>query len=332
MEFHTAGVIGGGAWGTALAQSAAAAGLAVVLQARESEVIESIRARRMNDAFLPGIELDSAINVTSDLAHLADCDLILAVPPAQHMRATLQAFAPYARPGLPIVLCAKGIERGSLKLMTEVLAETIPSATPAVLSGPSFAAEVARGLPSAVTIACEDEDMAVALATALSGPVFRPYLADDLIGAETGGALKNVLAIACGIVEGRELGRSAHAAVITRGFAEIVRVAQALGGKAETVAGLCGLGDLVLTCSSPQSRNMSLGLALGQGMSVEQALAGKRSVAEGYESAPAVRELTRKLGVETPICEAVAAVLAGETTVDAAIEALLTRPLKPERE
>lgn len=248
------------------------------------------------------------------------------------MRATLAAFAPYARPGLPIVLCAKGIERGSLKLMTEVLAETIPSATPAVLSGPSFAAEVARGLPSAVTLACEDEALAVALASALSGPVFRPYLADDLIGAETGGALKNVLAIACGIVEGRELGRSAHAAVITRGFAEIVRVALALGGKAETVAGLCGLGDLVLTCSSPQSRNMSLGLALGQGMSVEQALAGKRSVAEGYESAPAVRELTRKLGVETPICEAVAAVLAGETTVDAAIEALLTRPLKPERE
>jgi len=315
MEFHTAGVIGGGAWGTALAQSAAAAGLAVVLQAREPEVIESIRARRMNDAFLPGIELDSAINVTSDLADLADCDLILAVPPAQHMRATLTAFAPYARPGLPIILCSKGIERGSLKLMTDVLAETIPSATAAVLSGPSFAAEVARGLPSAVTLACADAAMA-----------------DDLIGAETGGALKNVLAIACGIVEGRELGRSAHAAVITRGYAEIVRVATALGGKAETVAGLCGVGDLVLTCSSPQSRNMSLGLALGQGLSVEQALEGKRSVAEGYESAPAVRELTRKLGVDTPICEATAAVLAGELTVDQAIESLLTRPLKPERE
>jgi glycerol-3-phosphate dehydrogenase (NAD(P)+) len=248
------------------------------------------------------------------------------------MRATLAAFAPYARPGLPIVLCAKGIERGSLKLMTEVLAETLPEAIVAVLSGPSFAAEVARGLPSAVTLACADLEMAEALAGALSGPAFRPYYADDLIGAETGGALKNVLAIACGIVEGRELGRNAHAAVITRGFAEISRVAVALGGKAETVAGLCGLGDLVLTCSSPQSRNMSLGLALGQGLSVEQALAGKRSVAEGYESAPAVRELTCKLGVETPICEATAAVLAGEMTVDAAIEALLTRPLKPERE
>lgn len=332
MEFHTAGVIGGGAWGTALAQSAAAAGLAVVLQARERDVVDSIRTTRINEAYLPGIELDSAINVTTDMADLANCDLILAVPPAQHMRATLTAFAPYAREGLPIVLCSKGIERGSLKLMRDVLAETIPHATAAVLSGPSFAAEVARGLPSAVTLACEDLKMAEALGMALSGPVFRPYIADDLIGAETGGALKNVLAIACGIVEGRELGRSAHAAVITRGFAEIQRVATALGGREETVAGLCGLGDLVLTCSSPQSRNMSLGLALGKGLTVEEALAGKRSVAEGYESAPAVRELARKLGVETPICEAVAAVLAGETTVDAAIEDLLTRPLRPERE
>jgi len=332
MEFKTAGVIGAGAWGTALAQSAAAAGLKVTLQAREPEVVESIRERRINEAFLPGVELDASITVTPDLADLAGCDIILAVPPAQHMRATLGAFAPYAREGLPIVLCSKGIERGSLKLMAEVLEETIPHAVTAVLSGPSFAGEVARGLPSAVTLACADIDMAEKLAGALSGPVFRPYYAEDIIGAETGGALKNVLAIACGIVEGREMGRSAHAAVITRGFAEIVRVTEALGGKAETVTGLCGLGDLVLTCSSPQSRNMSLGLALGQGQTVEQALAGKRSVAEGYESAPAVRELSRKLGVDTPIIEAVAAVLAGETTVDSAIENLLSRPIKPERE
>ncbi len=332
MEFKTAGVIGAGAWGTALAQSAAAAGLKVTLQAREPEVVESIRDRRINEAFLPGVELDASITVTPDLADLAGCDIILAVPPAQHMRATLGAFAPYAREGLPIVLCSKGIERGSLKLMAEVLEETIPHAITAVLSGPSFAGEVARGLPSAVTLACADIDMAEKLAGALSGPVFRPYYAEDIIGAETGGALKNVLAIACGIVEGREMGRSAHAAVITRGFAEIVRVTEALGGKAETVTGLCGLGDLVLTCSSPQSRNMSLGLALGQGQTVEQALAGKRSVAEGYESAPAVRELSRKLGVDTPIIEAVAAVLAGETTVDSAIENLLSRPIKPERE
>ncbi|PZU59721.1 MAG: glycerol-3-phosphate dehydrogenase [Brevundimonas sp.] len=331
MEFRTAGVIGAGAWGTALAQVCARAGLAVTLQAREAEVIDSIAARRVNEAFLPGVELDPAIRATSDMAELAGCDLILAVPPAQHMRATLAAFAPHARPEVPIVLCSKGIERGSLKLMTDVLSETLPEATAAVLSGPSFAAEVARGLPSAVTLACADGALGEALLNTLSAPAFRPYLATDLIGAEAGGALKNVLAIACGIVEGRQLGRSAHAAVITRGFAEMTRLAVALGGEAETVAGLCGLGDLVLTCSSPQSRNMSLGLALGQGQSVEQALAGKRSVAEGYESAPAVRDLAARLGVEMPIAEITAALLAGETTVDGAIEALLSRPLKAER-
>ena len=215
--------------------------------------------------------------------------------------------------------------------MTEVLAETIPAAPAAVLSGPSFAGEVARGLPSAVTLACADTALGQALMETLSAPTFRPYLASDLIGAEVGGAIKNVLAIACGISEGRGLGRSAHAALITRGFAEMTRMGVALGGQAETVAGLCGLGDLVLTCSSPQSRNMSLGLALGQGQTVEQALAGKRSVAEGYESAPAVRELAAKTGVDMPISMAVADVLAGETTVPEMIEALLSRPLKAER-
>jgi glycerol-3-phosphate dehydrogenase (NAD(P)+) len=301
------------------------------LQAREPEVVESIRERRINEAFLPGVVLDDHVNVTTDIADLAACDVILAVPPAQHLRGVMTAFAPHYRPGVPIVLCAKGIERGSLKLMTEVLAESIPGATVAVLSGPSFAADVSRGLPTAVTLACADAALGEELMWTLSAPGFRPYLATDLIGAEAGGALKNVLAIACGIVEGRGLGRSAHAALITRGFAEMTRLAVALGGEAETVAGLCGLGDLVLTCSSPQSRNMSLGLALGQGQTVEQALAGKRSVAEGYESAPAVRDLARKLGVETPICEAVAAVLAGETTVDIVIDGLLSRPLKVER-
>jgi len=331
MEFRTAGVIGAGAWGTALAQVCARAGLQVILQAREPEVVDSIGARRVNEAFLPGVELDPAIRATGDMADLAGCDLILAVPPAQHMRDALSAFAPHLRAGAPIVLCAKGIERGTLKLMTDVLAETLPAAPAAVLSGPSFAGEVARGLPSAVTLACADEALGEALLNTLSAPSFRPYLARDLIGAESGGALKNVLAIACGVVEGRGLGRSAHAAVITRGFAEMTRLAVALGGEAETVAGLCGLGDLVLTCSSPQSRNMSLGLALGQGQTVEQALAGKRSVAEGYESAPAVRELAARLGVEMPIAEVTAALLAGETTVDGAIEALLSRPLKAER-
>lgn len=332
MQFKRAGVIGAGAWGTALAQVAARAGLDVVLQARETEVVDSINARRVNEAFLPGVTLEDRISVTGELADLADCDVILAVPPAQHMRSTLTAFAAHHRAGVPIMLCSKGVERGSLKLMTDVLAETIPAAPAAVLSGPSFAGEVARGLPSAVTLACADEALGEELMWTLSAPGFRPYLATDLIGAEVGGAIKNVLAIACGLSEGKGLGRSAHAAIITRGFAEMTRMGVALGGQAETVAGLCGLGDLVLTCSSPQSRNMSLGLALGQGQSVEQALAGKRSVAEGYESAPAVRELAAKMGVDMPICLAVAALLGGETTVEALIDNLLSRPLRAERD
>lgn len=331
MIFKTAGVIGAGAWGTALAQVAGWAGLDVLLQAREPEVVESIRARRVNEAFLPGVTLDERVSVTADLADLAGCDVILAVPPAQHMRSTLAAFAAHHRPGVPVILCSKGIERGSLKLMTDVLAETLPGAPAAVLSGPSFAGEVARGLPSAVTLACADARLGEELMWTLSAPGFRPYLATDLIGAEVGGAIKNVLAIACGMAEGRGLGRSAHAALITRGFAEMTRMGVALGGEAETVAGLCGLGDLVLTCSSPQSRNMSLGLALGQGQTVEQALAGKRSVAEGYESAPAVRELSLKMDVEMPISLAVAALLNGETTVEEVIDNLLSRPLKAER-
>lgn len=331
MEFRTAGVIGAGAWGTALAQVTGWAGLDTLLHAREIEVVDSIRDHHVNEIFLPGITLGDHVKVTGDLADLAGCDVILAVPPAQYMRATLTALVPFHRAGVPVVLCAKGIERGSLKLMTEVLAETLPDAPAAVLSGPSFAGEVARGLPSAVTLACADEALGQALMSALSAPTFRPYLATDLIGAEVGGAIKNVLAIACGISEGRGLGRSAHAALITRGFAEMTRLGVAMGGRPETVAGLCGLGDLVLTCSSPQSRNMSLGLALGQGQSVEQALAGKRSVAEGYESAPAVRQLAAKLGVEMPISEAVAALLNGESTVEAMIGNLLSRPLKVER-
>ncbi|RAK59559.1 glycerol-3-phosphate dehydrogenase [Phenylobacterium hankyongense] len=327
----TAGVIGGGAWGTALAQVCARAGLETVLWAREPEVVEAVNARHENSLFLPGVALEPEIRATADFANLADRDLVLAVAPAQHLRGALTAFAPHVRDGLPILLCAKGIEQGSLKLMTEVLAETVPQAAPAVLSGPSFAGEVARGLPTAVTLACPDEDCARNLSEALATPTFRPYFATDMIGAEAGGAIKNVLAIACGIVEGRGMGRSAHAALITRGFAELTRMAVALGGEAETVAGLCGLGDLVLTCSSHQSRNMSVGLALGRGETLEAALAGKLSVAEGVASAPAVRQLAARLGVDTPICEAVAAILAGEAGVDEAIARLLSRPLREER-
>ena len=324
------GVIGGGAWGTALAQVTARAGLAPTLWAREAEVVAAINETRENRLFLPGVALDGAVRATAALDDLAGSDVILAVAPAQHLRSILRDFAPYAAPGLPVALCAKGIEQVSLKLMTEVLAETLPDVAPAVLSGPSFAGEVARGLPTAITLAARDAALAKGLAAAIATPSFRPYVSTDMIGAEAGGAIKNVLAIACGVVEGKGLGRSAHAALVTRGFAELTRLATALGGRAETVAGLCGLGDQVLTCSSAQSRNMSLGLALGRGQTAAEALAGKLSVAEGAESAPAVRALARKLGVETPISDAVAAILAGELGVDAAIASLLARPLKSE--
>ncbi len=323
-------MIGGGAWGTALAQVCARAGLQATLWAREAEVAEAINAGQGNPHFLPGVPLDPAIVASTDPAALAGADLILAVTPAQHLRSTLTLFAPHAADGVPVIVCAKGVEASSLKLMTQVLAETLPGARPAVLSGPSFAGEVARGLPTAVTLAAADVRLAETLARRIASPTFRPYVSGDMIGAEAGGAVKNVLAIACGVVEGRGLGRSAHAALITRGFAELTRFAVALGGQAETVAGLCGLGDLVLTCSSHQSRNMSVGLALGQGESLEQALAGKSSVAEGVASAPAVRALAARLGVETPICDAVSAILAGEVAVDPAIAGLLARPLRAE--
>jgi glycerol-3-phosphate dehydrogenase (NAD(P)+) len=330
--FQSVGVIGAGAWGTALAQVCARAGMDTLLWAREPEVVGAVNTGHENTMFLPGVALHGAIRATGSLSDLAGLDLLLAVVPAQHMRATLTALAPALRAGLPVVLCAKGIEQGSLKIMSQVLADVAPQARCAVLSGPSFAADVSRGLPTAVTLACADAELGHALATALALPGFRPYWTHDVIGAEAGGAVKNVLAIACGIVEGRALGRSAHAALITRGFAELTRLAVALGGEAQTVAGLCGLGDLVLTCSSPQSRNMSVGLALGRGCSLEAALAGKRSVAEGVASASAVRALAGALDVGAPICEAVAAILAGEIELDDAIGGLLSRPLRAERE
>jgi glycerol-3-phosphate dehydrogenase (NAD(P)+) len=331
-SYRTVGVIGAGAWGTALAQTCVRAGLDVRLWAREPEVAQAVNAEHRNRLFLPEIELDPAIVATTDLPGMASADILLAVVPAQHLRATLVGLAPSLRQGQPVVLCAKGVEQGSLKLMSQVLDEAAPQACPVVLSGPSFAGEVARGLPTAVTLACPNEELGQTLAETLATPTFRPYWSSDIVGAEAGGAVKNVLAIACGIVEGRGLGRSAHAAIITRGFAELTRLAVALGGEAATVAGLCGLGDLVLTCSSPQSRNMSVGLALGRGASLAEALAGKLSIAEGVASAPAVRALAEKLDVETPICEATAAVLAGEIDLDTAIGGLLARPLRSERE
>ena len=325
-EYQSIGVIGAGAWGTALAQTAAKAGRDVTLWAFEPDVTDAINSRHENAVYLPGVALDPGIEATTSISDLDACDAILAVAPAQHLRRVLEGFLPYARPGLPIVLCAKGIEQSSLSLMTQVLAETIPAAVPAVLSGPSFAIDTAQGLPTAVTLACADERVGNALIEALGTSRFRPYLATDLIGAEIGWAVKNVLAIGCGISEGKGLGKSAHAALISRGFAEMTRLALALGAQRETLGGLCGLGDLVLTCSSPQSRNMSCGLELGRGATLEAIMASRRAVTEGVASAPAVVELARRNGVEMPICEAVNDILAGRASVDDAIETLLARP------
>ncbi|MCC5982526.1 MAG: NAD(P)-dependent glycerol-3-phosphate dehydrogenase [Oceanicaulis sp.] len=326
----TLGIVGAGAWGTALGQAAARAGTPSLVWAYEREVADAINIAHENSVFLPGVKLDASIRATNDPSELSACAAWLVVTPAQHMRASLEGFAPHLRPGTPVALCSKGIERGSLKLMSEVLAEALPQAIPAVLSGPSFAADVARSLPTAVTLACEDEMAGQKLVALIGSESFRPYLADDLIGAEIGGSVKNVLAIAAGIVEGRGLGKSAHAALIARGYAEMTRLAVALGAKKNTLAGLCGLGDLVLTCSSPQSRNMSCGLALGRGEMLEAIMASRNSVTEGVASAPAVMELAARHDVEMPICAAVAGIVGGQISVDAAIEGLLSRPFKME--
>tara|TARA_R110002073_G_scaffold239434_2_gene401059 strand:+ start:455 stop:1456 length:1002 start_codon:yes stop_codon:yes gene_type:complete len=331
-EFEHIGVMGAGAWGTALAETAARAGRRVTLWAHEGDVADAINATHQNADYLPGVTLNEAVRATSDMAELADCQAILAVAPAQHMRRVLEDFAPHATDALPILLCSKGIEQGSLKMMTEVLDETIPSAIPAVLSGPSFAIDVAKGLPTAVTLATRYKPLGIALMNAIGTPRFRPYWSGDLVGAEVGGAVKNVLAIACGISEGKGLGKSAHAALIARGFAEMTRLAVAMGGDRDTVAGLCGLGDLVLTCSSEQSRNMSCGLALGRGESLKSILDGRRAVTEGVSSAPAIVALGEKVGADLPICAAVNAILAGDLSVDAAMEALLARPFTSEGE
>lgn len=328
--FDTVSVLGAGAWGTALAQVAAAAGREVHVWAREREVVQSINGSAENALFLPGIRLHAAVRATADLADAAGSQLILAAPPAQHMRGVLRAIRPHLLSGAALVLCAKGVERGSLALMTDVLAEEIPDIGPAVLSGPGFAKDVARGLPTATTIASLDQRLAQRIVATIGLPTFRPYVADDLIGAEIGGAVKNVIAIACGVAEGRKLGDGARAALITRGFAELTRLGLAMGARAETLSGLCGLGDLVLTCASLTSRNTSLGAALGEGRKLKDILAERRSVAEGMESAPAVVALAAKYKVEMPICAAVDAIVGDRIGIDDAITALLSRPFKAE--
>ncbi|MEZ5955619.1 MAG: NAD(P)H-dependent glycerol-3-phosphate dehydrogenase [Hyphomonadaceae bacterium] len=330
--FETVSVLGAGAWGTALAQVAAAAGRKVLIWAREPEVVQSINSDAENALFLPGIKLNPAVRATNDLTEAAESGLYLMVPPAQHMRSLLTQFVDLIDSDPPLVLCAKGIERGSLALMTEVLADVAPTISPAVLSGPGFAKDVARGLPTATTIATRDPWVAEKLVATIGLPTFRPYVADDLIGAEIGGAVKNVIAIACGVAEGRKLGDGARAALITRGFAELTRLGLAMGAKAETLSGLCGLGDLVLTCASLTSRNTSLGAALGEGRKLKDILAERRSVAEGMESAPAVVALAAKHKVEMPICEAVEAIVTERVGIDEAITALLSRPFRAESE
>lgn len=320
------GVIGGGAWGTALAQVAAHAGDPVLLWAREADVVAAINQVHENTLFLPGVPLSHDVSATDSLSALAACEALLVVVPAQHVRAVL-AKAAVGR--TPLVLCAKGIEAGTQLLVGEVAAQVHPGAPIAVLSGPTFAHEVAAGMPTAVTLACADAQLGARLAERLAGPALRPYLSSDVIGAEIGGAVKNVLAIACGVVEGAGLGQNARAALIARGFAEMTRFGLARGARAETLTGLSGLGDLVLTCSSTSSRNFSLGVGLGQGQAAGDLLAGKISVAEGAFTAPVLQAAARAAGVDMPVVDAVCALLEG-APVREVVGALLARPLRVE--
>jgi glycerol-3-phosphate dehydrogenase (NAD(P)+) len=327
VTFERIGVIGGGAWGTALAQVAANGARETLLWAREEEVVASVNATQENSIFLSGVPLDRAIHATSDLGELEGCDAWLVVAPAQHMRSVLQV-AP--RVNVPLVLCAKGIEERTGKLIHEVARELRPHAPLAVLSGPTFAYEVAKGLPTAVTLAAEDLALAERLRERIAVPAFRIYVSDDIAGAEIGGAVKNVLAIACGVVEGRGLGQNARAALIARGFAEMTRFGLARGAQRETLAGLSGLGDLVLTCSSTSSRNYSLGKGMGEGTPAADLLADRRTIAEGAFTAPVLARIAAEEGVDMPIVQAVADLIAGRCSVDAVLEALLSRPLKVE--
>lgn len=324
-------VIGAGAWGTALAMVARRAGSDVVIRARDPAIAAAIAGRHENPVYLPGIALDPAIRATTDIAAAtADAEAVLLVVPAQFLRLVLAALAPHLPAARPLLLCAKGIETGSLKTMGEIAAELCPDNPLAVLSGPSFAAEVARDLPTAVTIASRDSATARHFAAALGSPKFRPYLSEDRVGTETGGAVKNVLAIACGIVDGLRLGDNARAALITRGLAEMTRLGVAKGARPETFAGLSGLGDLVLTCGGAQSRNHALGVALGQGQSLAAVLASRRSVVEGVASAASVAALAASLKVEMPIVAAVDAVLHRGSAIVPVIEGLLARPRRAE--
>jgi glycerol-3-phosphate dehydrogenase (NAD(P)+) len=327
MTIEKLAVIGGGAWGTALAQVAATGGRDTLLWALEDDVISAVNKIHENPVYLKGLKLSPAILATSSFSDLVAADAWLVVTPAQHMRAVLSR-APC--PEMPLILCSKGIEEGSGKMLHEVARDICPSSPVAVLSGPTFAHEVAAGLPTAVTLACADAALGEALRERIALPTFRTYLTDDVAGAEVGGAVKNVLAIACGIVEGRGLGQNARAALIARGFAEMTRFGMAMGARRETLAGLSGLGDLVLTCSSVSSRNFSLGKAIGEGQDPFGLMADRRTVAEGAHTAPVLDRIARQRGIDMPIVAAVAELLVGKSGVDSVLEALMSRPPRPE--
>ena len=325
MAFDRIAVVGAGAWGTALANVITRAGRSVLLAARDAAGADALAKTRASPR-LPGVQLDAHVAVAPVGTELAEYDAILLAVPSQNMRAAAGAIAPMLRDGTPVIACAKGIERGARRFMTEVIAESAPAALPAVLSGPSFAADVARGLPAAVTLATSDEAVAAALSRALGSTTLRPYHSTDMRGVEIGGAAKNVLAIAAGIVAGRGLGASAAAALVTRGFAELVRFGRAFGARPQTLTGLSGLGDVILTCSSAQSRNYSYGLALGRG----DAARPGHALAEGIFTAPVLVEMAKDKGIDMPIAGAVADILTGRASVDEATETLLTRPFRAE--
>lgn len=332
-------VVGGGAWGTALAATAHRAGRRVKMWVREPEVVAEINDHHENKTFLPGVPLSPDIRASDDMTEAEDADAVLLVVPSQFLRPVLHQLAPHLQQGVPLLICAKGVEAKTGMLMSELTIDEAPGHPVGALSGPTFAKEVAAGLPTAITLALRDAGKAATrpeyslgarLAVALSTPAFRPYLTDDVTGAEVGGAVKNVLAIASGIANGRKLGSNARAALITRGLVEIARLGEALGARRETIMGLSGLGDLTLTCSSEQSRNMSYGTALGQGKTHDEIMEGKKAVVEGVANAASVTALARKLKVEMPICEAVQAIIGGKLSIDDAILGLLDRPIRSE--
>ncbi len=329
LPYSRMAVIGAGAWGTALALTAKLAGRDTILWAREPDVVASIKDAHENKRFLPGVTLPENLSVTGDLKTAADADVLLLTVPAQVLRDFARQLAPLVKLGTPLVICAKGIEKGTGRLVHETLAEAAPGFPCAILSGPSFARPVALGLPTAVTIAAKGE-VAGRLQASLSTPFFRPYASDDVTGVALGGAAKNVYAIACGVVEGLGLGENARAALLARSFAELTRLGDALGARPETLTGLSGLGDLVLTATSKSSRNFSFGVSLGQGKSVAELDAPGHPLAEGVATAPALVKRARDAKIELPIAEAMADLLSGTLALSEALTRLMSRRLKTE--